>query len=189
MTPSHNDSLCSLLPRSASFSPRQIQCDSEGGITNQILEKGKPEHGVIRSLPQGHLLKAVTALLAGVELPAHAESQRQHRKSRADSPPLRLDNSLKKCFVRKPHPSALSLRMLPCRCCSRELGARARLLSSTSRARGTRLALNSGQTQALIVPAALSRKPHSSSQKQGIKAQITKPVATGEASNMWPSKL
>lgn len=128
-----------LCAQNTSSSPRQTQCDSEGGSTHQILEKGKPEHGAIRSLPQGHLLKPVTALLAGVELPAHAESQRQHRKSHADNPPLKRDNSLSKCFVRKPRPCALSLRMLPL-----QMGARAGPLSSTSRAWGTRLALNRG---------------------------------------------
>lgn len=53
------------------------------------------------SLPQGHLLKPVTILLARVELQAHAESQRQQRKRHAANPPHKLDDSLKKCFVRK----------------------------------------------------------------------------------------
>lgn len=102
VAPSHKGSLCLRLPRSASSSPSRVRCDSEGGISSHVLEKGKPEHGVIRSLPQGPLLTPVTAVLAGEELPAHAESQRQQRKSHADSPPLELDNSLNKCFVRKP---------------------------------------------------------------------------------------
>lgn len=54
----------------------------------------------------------------------------------------------------KASPLCLSLRMLPLQRLQQELGARAGLLSSASRAGGTRLALNSGSglgTQALLV--------------------------------------
>lgn len=38
-----------------SLSTRWIQCHSEGGIANPILQKGKTKHRVTRSFPQGHL--------------------------------------------------------------------------------------------------------------------------------------
>lgn len=49
VAPSHKGSPCSRLPRSTLSSPSQVRCDSEGGISSHVLEKGKPEHGVIRS--------------------------------------------------------------------------------------------------------------------------------------------
>lgn len=127
--------------------------DGSRTITSRVLEKGKPEHAVIRSLPQGHLLKPVTALLAGPELPAHAESQGNTGKATLTA--LLSDGQLpQQMLAQKALSLCLSLRMLPLQRLQQELGARAGLQSSASRAGGTRLALNSGSglgTQALLV--------------------------------------
>lgn len=100
--------------RCASLPPRRICCHSQGGITHHGSGKGKPEHAVTRSLPQGHLLKAGTALLAGVSS-QHTLSPKGSTGKALLTALLSRDSTLNKGFVfcQKTSPSALSLRMLP----------------------------------------------------------------------------
>lgn len=183
MTP-HNGSLCSL-PRAHPSQTGPVP--QPGRITSHDLEKGKPEHAVIRSLPQGHLLKPVAALLAGVELPAHAEPQGQHRKGHA----LRWATPSNNAW-----PESLAPLLVPEDAAPAEAAAGAgcqgwapeQCQQGWGHKAGFEQWLGAWNTSSAC-SAAPSRKPHSSSQKRGIKAQITKPVATEEASSMWPSKL
>lgn len=79
-----------------------------------------------------------------------------------------------------------------CRCLLLSDGGWSRLqrrLCGTGRAAAQGSLWSVDQIQAVIVPAALRGKPHCRDRKQDVKTEISKPVATGEASNMWLFQL
>lgn len=113
------------------------------------------------------------------------------KDNKEDLPPALHTNRMPAVNV-LPYNLTTTVRCCHCRCLLLLDGGWSRLrsrLCGTGRAAAQGSLWSMDQIQAVIVPAALRGKPHCRDRKQDVKAQIAKPVTTGEASNMWLFQL